>query len=542
MFKTAKRLLIALGSSAAFLLITQTGMAHAATRTWTGADCPATDCNFSNTDNWVGGVAPSNGDSLVFSNTGFTEALIADNDMTSASFVDITFSGSTEEIIEIDGNSFTLTGNINHSTTEAVLAVIQNDIVMSGSKTIDVDNIESILEIVGQLSGSGNIAKTGGDGALLLYGDNSSYTGTLTASAGNVFATGEGTLPTAVINDGADFGVFGCNGDDTTFDGDITLNGGSSIITGDLPNPKFGAFYSACLGPGSPTDEFYGMPKYGGVVNLTGTITLASNVTFGANNTTTNITGPLSGAFSITLLDGYPGKLVISSSSNTSNTANGTYNPDPFTATLSDSQPSNSVAIYENAVITIDGTRGDITLLGILKGIGTVGALDMGTSGKLAPGNSPGCLNSGNVSFSGGTFEAELGGTAVCTGYDQLNVTGTVALGTTTTLSTLLFGGFTPAKDNTFAIINNDGSDAVTGTFAGLAEGATLTVSGYVFRISYVGGTGNDVVLTVVTVPTGANAGFGLLTANPWVVLLGAVSAAGSIFWISRSLKQKQVI
>ena len=40
------------------------------------------------------------------------------------------------------------------------------------------------------------------------------------------------------------------------------------------------------------------------------------------------------------------------------------------------------------------------------------------------------------------------------------------------------------------------GADAVVGTFAGLAEGATVSVAGNTYQISYVGGTGNDVVLT----------------------------------------------
>jgi len=55
---------------------------------------------------------------------------------------------------------------------------------------------------------------------------------------------------------------------------------------------------------------------------------------------------------------------------------------------------------------------------------------------------------------------------------------------------------FTPVTGNTFTIINNDGSDAVSGTFKGLAEGASVTISGVSYTISYQGGTGNDVVLT----------------------------------------------
>src|SRR5256886_14470272 len=77
--------------------------------------------------------------------------------------------------------------------------------------------------------------------------------------------------------------------------------------------------------------------------------------------------------------------------------------------------------------------------------------------------------------------------------YDQINVAGTVNL-SGATLSGVV--GFAPAAGTTFIIINNDGSGAVIGTFSGLAEGAAVTLSGQTFTISYVGGTGNDVVLT----------------------------------------------
>src|SRR5262249_24976988 len=46
-----------------------------------------------------------------------------------------------------------------------------------------------------------------------------------------------------------------------------------------------------------------------------------------------------------------------------------------------------------------------------------------------------------------------------------------------------------------FTIINNGGTNAVAGTFAGLPQGASLTIGGANFVISYTGGSGNDVVL-----------------------------------------------
>ena len=76
-------------------------------------------------------------------------------------------------------------------------------------------------------------------------------------------------------------------------------------------------------------------------------------------------------------------------------------------------------------------------------------------------------------------------------GYDQINVTGTVNLGGSTLNVTL---GFTPLINDSFTIINNNGTDAVTSTFNGLAEGATITVGSVTLQISYVGGTGNDLL------------------------------------------------
>jgi hypothetical protein len=64
-----------------------------------------------------------------------------------------------------------------------------------------------------------------------------------------------------------------------------------------------------------------------------------------------------------------------------------------------------------------------------------------------------------------------------------------------------LSGSFKPTNGVSFVIIDNDGADPVLGTFAGLPEGTVFGGDGLPFRISYVGGTGNDVVLTRVATP-----------------------------------------
>jgi hypothetical protein len=87
------------------------------------------------------------------------------------------------------------------------------------------------------------------------------------------------------------------------------------------------------------------------------------------------------------------------------------------------------------------------------------------------------------------------------TGFGNLHVTGTVNLAGATLQ--LFASGLSPGTELVF--IENDGTDPIIGTFAGLPEGAIITDSSGTYRISYVAGTGNDVALTVLapaTVPT----------------------------------------
>jgi fibronectin-binding autotransporter adhesin len=151
--------------------------------------------------------------------------------------------------------------------------------------------------------------------------------------------------------------------------------------------------------------------------------------------------------------------------------------------------------------------------------------------GTIAPGLSPGCLNTGDLTVLG-SFEAEIGGTTACTGYDQIKVTGAVDV-TNGTLNTSLYNGFKPAAGQTYTIISNDAADPVTGTFTGLAEGATFNLNGNVFKISYKGGDGNDVVLTVVSVPATPNTGFQTI-GNPLVTMGITSIAAVSLLGLGR--------
>ena len=131
-----------------------------------------------------------------------------------------------------------------------------------------------------------------------------------------------------------------------------------------------------------------------------------------------------------------------------------------------------------------------------LEGGGSIGgSVTVQSGGHIAPGASAGDLATGIFDLQlGSFFDVEIGGTTAGTQYDQLIVNGTVTLAGA--LSTSLLVGFNPTTGSTYTIILNDGADAVSGTFNGLAEGATFTQGGSTYSITYTGDTGNDVVLT----------------------------------------------
>ena len=169
-----------------------------------------------------------------------------------------------------------------------------------------------------------------------------------------------------------------------------------------------------------------------------------------------------------------------------------------------------STLITQTGKITniFTGTLTNVLSTGALGITGTINS-PLTVNGELRPGTSPGIINNiGNVSFaSGSVFAVEIGGTtpgSASNQHDQLNVTGTVSLGNAT-LTTASFNSFVPVAGQTFTIINNDGADAITGTFNGLPEGGFISNflgSGLTAKISYAGGiNSNDVVLTVLANP-----------------------------------------
>jgi len=174
-------------------------------------------------------------------------------------------------------------------------------------------------------------------------------------------------------------------------------------------------------------------------------------------------------------------------------------------ATLDLGSAANLTTIDKGTVVELSGLNSVFTNLGGLNSVAgsfdvlagatfiTGGGLTLNGSGLLDIGAGSTVTTNGNFDLtSTAKLQIGLGGTNSKPTFGQLDVTGTVTLG-----GKLKFTATSkPAIGSSFEILDNEGTAAISGTFAGLAQGSTLKANGMTFKISYKGGTGNDVTLT----------------------------------------------
>jgi autotransporter-associated beta strand protein len=189
---------------------------------------------------------------------------------------------------------------------------------------------------------------------------------------------------------------------------------------------------------------------------------------------TLNLNGVISGTSGLAKLGG--GTLVLGGD----NAYTGDTNVSGGTLLVRGSQGGSFVNVGSGAKLSGTGVVGGAQVAG-----GTLGATDGGTSLLT--------VNGAMVLDSASTFEVVLNGLTPGTEYSQVQVSGPIDLGGAALDVTL---GFAPTGHAQFVIINNLGSGAVSGTFAGLPEGSQVVVGAHTFRIDYTGGDGNDVELT----------------------------------------------
>ena len=142
-----------------------------------------------------------------------------------------------------------------------------------------------------------------------------------------------------------------------------------------------------------------------------------------------------------------------------------------------------------------------------LSGSGSI-AGPLAVAGTLSPGSSLGILTVNNtVTFQpGSTFNADVIGLTVGSGYDQLTTTGSVSLAGTLNMT---FGTFTPTGHDILFLINNTGNGATTGAFQYANNAKIGTFNGFNWYITYEANNsvspslygGNDVAIYSVAVP-----------------------------------------
>ncbi len=137
-----------------------------------------------------------------------------------------------------------------------------------------------------------------------------------------------------------------------------------------------------------------------------------------------------------------------------------------------------------------------------------------------------------SVSFApNASLAIAINGTTAGSQYNQLSVGGDVDL---TGANLLLRGTWQPVPGQVFMIVNNTGTDPIMGTFNGLPQGAVLPNilgSSLNAAISYVGGNGNDVTLTVgnpVATQTTVTASASTATYGQSITFTATVTANGA--------------
>jgi fibronectin-binding autotransporter adhesin len=357
------------------------------------------------------------------------------------------------EMTDVGAEPLTIAGKLEAGGTNSWAG----NIVLQNGGTIGSGNGYR-LTLSGSISGSASLVKNGGGVVTLAGGTPNTYTGPTIVNDGMLVLHKSGTI--AVPG--------------PLFIGDASGNPNSDIVRYFQPNQIADAA-AVTIGSSGLLDLNNQSDTIGSLAGK-GNVSLGlAGLTTGTDNSSTSFDGNLTGSV---LVKNGAGTFSLNGSN-----------------TVSVSTTVTAGKLVVNRVLS-----GLLNLNGgsSLGGTGSVGQVNA-TLGKVGPGNSIGQLNTGSLNFnSSSSLEIELGGTVPGAGYDQLKVVGTVALNSAALSVKMNFAG---AIGNKFTIIDNDGADAVSGTFNGLGEGALLNAGAAQFQISYKGGAGsNDVVLTQISV------------------------------------------
>ena len=326
----------------------------------------------------------------------------------------------------------------------------------------------------------------------LQWGSSNAFSGPLTVGASGIIDL-HGYNTTVTSLSGSAGGVITDNAGSGTTTLTVSITSGTSTYAGVIQNGASRAI--ALTKSGSGTLDLSGSNTCSGTTTISGgTLQVGAGGTagtLGSGGITDNATLAFnrSDTVTVTMAIGGTGGLTQQGSGTLVLSGTDTYSG---TTTVSQGNLSVTGSISSSAVTVNSGAT--------LSGTGTTGNVSI--SGGLSPGtNGVGTLNTHNLSFaSGGSFNVDM----TSSGWDQVNVTGTVSLGN----ASLNLNNSRTANDNgALMLIQNDGTDAVSGTFLNLPEGTAVTAGGVTYQITYrydaatqQYGTGNDVALTSLPV------------------------------------------
>jgi uncharacterized delta-60 repeat protein len=447
------------------------------TRVWDGGS--SLSSNWTDGANWQGNVAPVAGDYLIF--PADAAQFSCTNDFPAGTaFGTILISGDG---YTLEGNLVKLSGGLSSAGTNALNVPLQ----LTGGQGIAQTSATGTLTVGAAIDFNGYaLTLDTGSGAMEVSG-----TGTLKGS-GSLTKIGSGTLTLATANT--------YSGTTAVEEGTIAVKHGAALGWGDG---------TAATATRLDHDSMLWLQNSISVNNhqlnlVAGLFTSSDHNTWTGSifvdgpshirpfsGSTLEISGVITTSSAITHFSG-GGRVILSGNSD---------------ANLS------SFDVIDSTILEVDGSLGTSGLIAVarsatLSGSGTVISsfadpnthISIGENGHISPGNdaTPGILNLGNsLRFfgNGNSVKVRLNG-ASAGQYDQVKVQGDVSLNGAT-LNVAL--GIVPTSGQSFTILDNDGTDSIVGTFAGLGEGDRLMIGSIPFRISYKGGTGNDAVLTAVT-------------------------------------------
>ena len=310
-------------------------------------------------------------------------------------------------------------------------------------------------EISSAIAGSAGLTKAGA-GTLILSGANS-FSGNVTVSAGALQATrsasfGSGNKTViATVGSSARVVLDGSSGN-LSFPSGTGINLSGSTLRNLAGDNTWNGQLGAALGAGTGI-----ITSDGGSLTFAGTVRAVNSggrtLDFRGTSTADNkITGRI--------IDGTSPLGIIKSGSGTWKIAH----------------PDNT---YTGSTTV---SAGKLVLAGSLQST----ALNT-NGGTLAPEGSPSLAGSFTLAAAA-VYQIR----AMPSQADRLSVGGTVTLAGS--LELVVSPG--TSGGGAFVILNNRGSQPISGTFAGLSEGAIFNAGGLTWQITYLGGDGNDVVLT----------------------------------------------